>query len=395
MAIAEAKARPLYVLSWPEISGTHFGDFEKRVREIFYDAENWGAILVIEDADALMQRATNSDPQFEIYSSTMLRKLEQHRGVVCLTISRADLQVSEAMRSKLSISITLPPLNVEARAKIWSNLVKDVTNPDDSEALADLTTFVSTYDLNGHQLHNCLRTTIALSKRGYKPIQRNHIDLTLSHDAEFIASGSLLQQRDFHKRLITSAFSRQNERNSTSTSWPSGISQLDYGKSVHFDTRPGPSPQASPASSFLTSPAISVTASPIPLFPAVTAPTSPLLLSVPEQTSPQISPPPTPAASNDSLSPLRTSKASRGSRASRPGILRRHTTQGSLDPPASEVVPVEGWTWKMLPAHVRRPQLQFEKGLPDTDDEGVKVGRRKEREREERKEGGNVQEVLS
>jgi len=32
----------------------------------------------------------------------------------------------------------------------------------------------------------------------------------------------------------------------------------------------------------------------------------------------------------------------------------------------------------MLPARVRRPQLQFEKGLPDTDDEGM-VGRREER----------------
>lgn len=59
-------------------------------------------------------------------------------------------------------------------------------------------------------------------------------------------------------------------------------------------------------------------------------------------------------------------------------MLRRHTTQSSSDAGVSDPDAMGGgeWTWKMLPAHVRRPQLQFEKGLPDTDDEGREKGRR-------------------
>ena len=372
-AIAVAQGRPLYVLFWPHLYSRNFEDYQQRITEALLNAENWGAILALECAATLLQAPAETDFKREAYSSALWHRLELHRGIIIIMTDQDGSHISESIRSRISLAIRLPTLNIETRANIWLNLITAVSNVDDRNALQRLTPTIAPYNLNGHQLRNCLATALVLADRGDRPIQKRHIELALAHDAEFTASGSTVPQRETHKHTTRPFFKRIDEGDTGMVELPTLRPvfpwRTDSGKSVRFDDSAYPFPT-------ITSPSRPT--------PQVTVSAS--VMGAPETPTAARSPPATPMIASTPLkSPIKSPRSPRPvrpPRPSRPSMLRRHTTQGSLDPPVSTETPGGGWTWKMLPAHVRRPQLQFEKGLPESDDEGIAARRKKAAERE-------------
>lgn len=365
----------IYTHAWPDLSCRRFEAFTNHIDIILREAKDWGAILAIDDAEMLLQPLVKSDYKLEMYASILISKLDQFGGVLLLMARPSDNQINEAIRSRIHLTIQLPSLTAEARAKIWTNIVKaTATKTDDQQSLANLTTFVCNYNLNGHQLRNCIRTILAYSNcsGNDKTNQKKHLEQALAHDVEFLYTGQSLRRTS--AAHVDSASSSMVPKYLPSPTLRSGsiLRQSSYLRNID---------SALPARTRLDQGA-DYFSSRAPMIPALSSPTNlPSNVSTPAHLSPSSTALLSPSIAPSAICP-RSPRPSpvRPSRSSRPGILRRHSTQSSLDASALNQPPPAAldWTWKMLPAHVRRPQLEFEKGLPasgsDTD------GEKKERE---------------
>jgi AAA+ superfamily predicted ATPase len=116
-AAAEKAGRPLMVLSAAELGYT--GEtVERNLRNVLEICKLWNAILLIDEAEVLLEARELGDIQRNAMVSVLLRMLEYHQQVIFLTtnhITRIDM----AVQSRISIAIEYPDLDVTAREGIW------------------------------------------------------------------------------------------------------------------------------------------------------------------------------------------------------------------------------------------------------------------------------------
>lgn len=292
----------------------------------------------------------------------MLSKLEHYRGILFLLTSNGNGEISKLMAARTNILIQMHPLSPDARARLWTQLAQDIYNSKDREALIDLAPQMSAHVLNGHQIRNCLHNAIALSKRGDVPLQKKHLEAALNYDAEFTANGVPGQLFELAKRAIGTSYLRRAGSTPSSPKFarPASLSRTNSGKIVHIEEQTTAYPFP------ITPVAVAVAAAPVaassPSLTVSSLDTPSIAITVPS--SPRLFPLAAAAVDANTLSPPGLQRPARpAARPSRPSMLRRHTTQGSGDRQAGDAEPEAAWTWKMLPARVRRPQLQFERGL--------------------------------
>lgn len=374
----------------------------------------------------------------DMYKSALLDRLSSHVGITFL-LSIDSSPPPQVLRSLIHLSIATSAFNSTSQRKAWTSLVKAIPSNEDREALHKLTNVLASYNLNGHQLQNCLRTALALaSRKGELPIRKRHVELALSFDADFMASANSLQLQEILNHLDASDHGpgqnqghsqpqreyilQNNDANApevtaedvaprASSMRPALARAGSSNKSVHFrpllsSTNAASSTLASPHFPTVSTPSVpSFTSSP---FFATLEPLTPDTTSIQPNFSavPMTPRPPNPAPTiiaKASAKPQEARPAPKPDRTSaalgRPGILRRHTTQSSSDAPVTaekakrlaedSATGKGGWTWRMLPATVRRPQLEFERGLPDRDTDGENEGAEGKGDEGDESEGGD------
>ena len=185
-SISEYKQRPLYPVSCGEL-GTDPLLIEKRLKEVFYYAVTWKAILLLDEADIFLQERNMQDVQRNALVSVFLRELEHFDGILFMTTNRPG-EIDEAFHARIHVSIHMPPLDVEQRRKVWGNFVRDLDSLSDRSKDSLLRHVFSKYDnenLNGREIRNTMRTAIALAQLEGKKLGEEHIDQELQRRKEF------------------------------------------------------------------------------------------------------------------------------------------------------------------------------------------------------------------
>lgn len=401
-ALSEAKDKPLFILSWPDIAGKSLVDYDKCIKDAVFKAEAWGAILVIDHADTLLSSSAARETPVDNRPLVFLSILMHFRGIILLMVVDLNIQINPVISSRIDLAVQFPELNTNTRGRIWTNFIRAAnTSSENKQALANITSSICSQNLNGHQMKKCLKTTLLLAKIDGS-VQKKHIDLALAHDPDVLAIGTTLHPRSHLGGQSNLSDLEEGANSSETVTSLKPVPKLSPSLRSTFARPTSPGSPRSIRNLRFDSP---VNGFPFPIVPtpltetgtglnAFSIPQS--MYSSPGLLSPRsaLSPPGSLLSPSIASSPPRSPRPMPrpGRMSTRPSMLRRHTTQSSLDPPVSDgSAPVEGgWTWKMLPAHVRRPQLQFEKGLPDTDDEGRAKGTKatKEEEEEGKTEGG-------
>ncbi|MCJ1285065.1 hypothetical protein MMC26_004403 [Xylographa opegraphella] len=178
-SVAESTKRPLIPLSIQALISDG-KRFESDLGLLFSNARRWNAILLLDEADIVLEARSFEDIHRNGIVSVFLRQLEYYGGILFLTTNRIST-MDDAFQSRIQIAFDYKPLDRTIRRQIWSNLIASdaIEIADDArdsidEALDDL----SRLDLNGRQIRNTLNLAESLANDDFATpgqLQRDHI----------------------------------------------------------------------------------------------------------------------------------------------------------------------------------------------------------------------------
>ena len=109
--IARRHCLDLYRIDLARVVSKWIGETEKNLRQLFDAAENGGAILFFDEADALFGKRSDVEDSHDRYANQniawLLQRIESHKGLVILATNRkANLDSSFLRKFRFIIPIT-------------------------------------------------------------------------------------------------------------------------------------------------------------------------------------------------------------------------------------------------------------------------------------------------
>lgn len=178
-SVAEHTRRPLYAVSSGEL-GTNPTELEENLSRILDVATVWKAVLLLDEADVFLESRSLHDLKRNSLVSIFLRLLEYYQGILFLTSNRVK-SFDEAFQSRIHVALKYNKLDKDARTKVWKNFMKF----DDDKAGKGLLETVSSRELNGRQIKNCVRTARSLAEAEGKGVQLSHLKMVLDIQEQF------------------------------------------------------------------------------------------------------------------------------------------------------------------------------------------------------------------
>jgi len=176
-AIAELLHRPLYSVTMGEL-GTTPDELESRLKAILDVCAEWGALILIDEADVFMERRGKKEVVRNAMVCVMLRLIEYYEGVLFLTSNRVR-SFDPAFQSRVTVALKYENLSVESRKKVWDNLLA-------AAKISGINTGkLSKSVLNGRQIKNSIRLAQALAAHKKSAVKQEHLDATLAVITDF------------------------------------------------------------------------------------------------------------------------------------------------------------------------------------------------------------------
>jgi len=161
-AVAEHTQKPLYPINIGEFTNTN--DVVGQLAMHFRRASQWDAVLLMDEADVLLEKRSYENLTRNAIVSVFLRMLEYYEGILFLTTNRL-LTMDAAFESRIQIAIRLPDLGPEQRRIIWNNLIRRL-DPAEAKGKTELMEHLDDmerWELNGRQIRNILSMAVSLS----------------------------------------------------------------------------------------------------------------------------------------------------------------------------------------------------------------------------------------
>lgn len=182
-------------------------NWEANLDHIFACAHSWNAILLIDEAEVVLEeRTVQGRHQNEWASGTpspsmqhvivldaqlvFLKKVEYYKGILVFTTNLINV-IDQAFLSRVSIAIEYPSLDANVRLKIWKGFIERI-NPKVStnrsrQQLLDQAEEWAESELNARQIRNIILTaeSLAIGRGQTTEIKPDHIQTVLDHTIEF------------------------------------------------------------------------------------------------------------------------------------------------------------------------------------------------------------------
>jgi ATPase family associated with various cellular activities (AAA)/Winged helix domain, variant len=112
----------LYRIDLSSVVSKYIGETEKNLRRVFDAAEEGGAILLFDEADALFGKRSEVKDSHDRYAnievSYLLQRMESYRGLAILTTNQKNA-LDPAFMRRLRFVVQFPFPDAEQRAEIW------------------------------------------------------------------------------------------------------------------------------------------------------------------------------------------------------------------------------------------------------------------------------------
>lgn len=109
---------------------------EKQLDHIFKVAKHFNAVLLLDEADAFMERRTSYHDTHNRLVTVFLRKLEYYEGILFLTSNRA-IEFDDAILSRIHLKIKYEDLTTESRRDIWAHFLSKARTHHGSHLVGD------------------------------------------------------------------------------------------------------------------------------------------------------------------------------------------------------------------------------------------------------------------
>ncbi|RUP47997.1 P-loop containing nucleoside triphosphate hydrolase protein [Jimgerdemannia flammicorona] len=194
-SIAENLKLPLWSVSMTEL-GTTSDVLEEALGKLLQVAQNWGAIVLLDEADVYLKRRDNSDLNRNAMVAAFLKLVEYfsgnvhficidsidstsitRMGILFLTTNRVA-HFDDAMCSRVNVFLKFAPLDPTDREKIWLNFVKqhnDNRKDGESSILEKSASEFAQESMNGREIRNVMHMAKAWARGSKEPLAEHHI----------------------------------------------------------------------------------------------------------------------------------------------------------------------------------------------------------------------------
>jgi len=163
--IANALKLDLYRIDLSAVVSKYIGETEKNLRKLFDTAEDSGAILFFDEADALFGKRSEVKDSHDRYANIeinyLLQRMESYRGLAILA-SNMKSSLDKAFVRRLRFIVDFPFPGVAQRKEIWGKVFTENTPVDESLDLSRLAQF----NLTGGNIHNVALNAAFLAAQG-------------------------------------------------------------------------------------------------------------------------------------------------------------------------------------------------------------------------------------
>ena len=163
----------LYRIDLSRVVSKYIGETEKNLRRVFDAAEQGGAVLLFDEADALFGKRSEVRDSHDRYAnievSYLLQRMESYRGLAILTTNMRSA-LDTAFLRRLRFVVTFPFPDQQLRRRIWEQVFPAAT-PTEGLDLAKL----ARLNLAGGNIRNiALHAAFLAADRG-EPVGMGHL----------------------------------------------------------------------------------------------------------------------------------------------------------------------------------------------------------------------------
>jgi hypothetical protein len=172
----------LYRVDLSAVVSKYIGETEKNLRKVFDAAEEGGAILLFDEADALFGKRTevrdSHDRHANVEISYLLQRVETYRGLAILTTNMKEA-LDPAFLRRLRFIVSFPFPGPDLRARIWARMFPAAapTRGLDATRLAQLA-------VSGGQIRNIALNAAFLAAEAGRPV--GMADILAAARAEYV-----------------------------------------------------------------------------------------------------------------------------------------------------------------------------------------------------------------
>jgi SpoVK/Ycf46/Vps4 family AAA+-type ATPase len=163
----------LYRIDLSAVVSKYIGETEKNLRRVFDAAEEGGAILLFDEADALFGKRSEVKDSHDRYAnieiSYLLQRMETYQGLAILTTNMKDT-LDGAFLRRIRFIVQFPFPNVGQRAAIWQRMFPAAAPTEglDMEKLAQL-------NVTGGNIRSISLNAAFIAAAAGEPIRMHHV----------------------------------------------------------------------------------------------------------------------------------------------------------------------------------------------------------------------------
>ena len=206
-ALSELTEKPLYRVNLGVISS--MANWEANLDHIFHCAHAWNAILLIDEAEVVLEERSVQGGTQNRWASVFLRKIEYFQGILILTTNLVNV-IDEAFQSRISIGIEYPDLDVSARTKIFRNFIDrmDPTVANRRELMKSAPEWADE-DLNARQIRNVFQICESVViGRGSGRVEPEDVEMVLWQTLDFTRSVKESKEKGVVKKKKQSIYNK-------------------------------------------------------------------------------------------------------------------------------------------------------------------------------------------
>jgi SpoVK/Ycf46/Vps4 family AAA+-type ATPase len=163
----------LYRIDLASVVSKYIGETEKNLRRVFDAAEESGAILLFDEADALFGKRSEIKDSHDRYAnievSYLLQRMEAYRGLAILTTNRKEsLDAAFVRRLRFIVQFAFP--DAPQRAEIWRHIFPISTPTDGLDP-----TKLSRLNLAGGNIRNIALNAAFHAAEAGAPVRMTHL----------------------------------------------------------------------------------------------------------------------------------------------------------------------------------------------------------------------------
>jgi len=167
--IANELKLDLFRIDLSAVVNKYIGETEKNLRKLFDAAEDSGAILFFDEADALFGKRSEVKDSHDRYANIevnyLLQRMEAFRGLAILATNMKSA-LDKAFVRRLRFIVDFPFPGVEARKEIWRKVFPPETPMDEGVDFQ----FLAKHPLTGGSIHNVALNAAFLAAQEGGPV---------------------------------------------------------------------------------------------------------------------------------------------------------------------------------------------------------------------------------